>query len=240
MFANAPWLALDSSGNLFVADYTNNAVRKIVTSTAVVTTVAGNSTAGNVLGVGTNARFTYVYGVAVDALDNVFIADQTNNQLKRMASCVSPSAAATRSSTPSASAAASVTATATRTQSATATPVATPSSSPVTGQSPASCPNGQLPINRTFSYPGTLWPRQTDTCFSFMLTAPAPDPAGLLYYFQVRTNGCQGCAFTLLRFTYPALPFPSLSGLTTNPHVTLARRHGVPASHKQPLGGHGA
>ena len=191
-FANAPWLAIDRSGTLFVADYTNTLVRKIVPSTATVTTVAGNTT-GNVLGVGTNARFSNVYGVAVDALDNVFIADQTNNQLKRMASCVSPSATASRSSTPSASAAASATATATRTQSATATPAATPTSSPVTGQSPG-CPNGQLPINRTFSYPGTLWPRQiAATCFSFMLSAPAPDPAGLLYYFQVRTNGCQGC-----------------------------------------------
>ena len=68
----------------------------------------------------------------------------------------------------------------------------TPTSTPVTGQTKSSCPYGVLPANRTFSWPGTLWPPATAPCWNWMFSAPTPDPAGLLFYLQIRTNGCSG------------------------------------------------
>ena len=61
-------LAVDSSGNIFVVDFDNHAIRKI-TPSGVVTTVAGSGQPGSEDGVGTLARFSYPTGITVDASD---------------------------------------------------------------------------------------------------------------------------------------------------------------------------
>jgi IPT/TIG domain/NHL repeat len=73
----------DQSGNLFVGEYSNQAVRKI-TSTALVSTLAGNGTAGNQNGTGINATFNQPVGLAVDASGNVFIADYINHLIRKI------------------------------------------------------------------------------------------------------------------------------------------------------------
>jgi len=82
-------MALDASGNLFIAEATNGVIRKVSPS-GIITTVAG---IGNHLGFSgdsgpaTSAMLNKPYGVAVDASGNVFIADSTNNRIRK----VSPS-----------------------------------------------------------------------------------------------------------------------------------------------------
>jgi hypothetical protein len=81
---NQPYaIAMDGSGNFYVGDRINHAIRKI-TPAGVVTTLAGNGTAGNVDGTGTAARFNEPIGVAADAAGNVFVADYINNAIKKV------------------------------------------------------------------------------------------------------------------------------------------------------------
>jgi sugar lactone lactonase YvrE len=82
---NAPLaVALDSSGNLYIADTGNNVVRKLVLSTGVITTVAGNGTQCQTLGncgdggPATSATFNVPAGIAVDSSGNLYIADQAD------------------------------------------------------------------------------------------------------------------------------------------------------------------
>jgi sugar lactone lactonase YvrE len=77
-------VAVDSLGNLYIADTGNNVVREVVFSTGVISTIAGNGTAGY-LGDGsaaTSAELHSPSGVAVDAAGNLYIADQLNNVIR--------------------------------------------------------------------------------------------------------------------------------------------------------------
>ncbi len=88
-------LAFDSSGNLYVADRNNNAIRRItsVGSSDTVTTWAGGGGAcggsspgagGYQDGTGTNALFLGPTGVTVDAAGNVFVADSGNDAIREI------------------------------------------------------------------------------------------------------------------------------------------------------------
>ena len=77
-------LAVDGSGNVFVADSYNHTIRKI-TAAGVVTTVAGLAGSdGSVDGTGSAARFSYPSGVAVDGSGNVFVADRGNHTIRKI------------------------------------------------------------------------------------------------------------------------------------------------------------
>ncbi|HEY1662175.1 MAG TPA: choice-of-anchor Q domain-containing protein [Verrucomicrobiae bacterium] len=81
----APWgVCVDSSGNLYVADYENNNIRKI-TSAAVVTTLAGPVNSSSYLdGTGNNARFNNPSGVTLDSAGNVYVADSQNQVIRKI------------------------------------------------------------------------------------------------------------------------------------------------------------
>ena len=78
-------VAVDASGNLFIADYYNNRIRK-VDDTGLITTVAGNGTAGysGDGGAATNASLSYPSDVALDAAGNLFIADSQNSLIRKV------------------------------------------------------------------------------------------------------------------------------------------------------------
>jgi sugar lactone lactonase YvrE len=81
-------VAVDSAGNLYIAEYINNRIRKV--SNGVITTVAGNGTLGysGDNGPATNAQLSYPYGVAVDAGGSLYIADQGNSRIRKVSNGV--------------------------------------------------------------------------------------------------------------------------------------------------------
>ncbi|MBI3933834.1 MAG: hypothetical protein HY316_04025 [Acidobacteria bacterium] len=77
-------VALDTAGNLYIADRANGRIRK-VTPAGIITTVAGGGAAfpGDG-GLATNATLNNPSGVAVDALGNLYIADTLNNRIRKV------------------------------------------------------------------------------------------------------------------------------------------------------------
>jgi sugar lactone lactonase YvrE len=78
-------LALDSAGNLYIADSNNNKIRKIDTS-GIITTVVGTGTAGfsGDGGTATSATLNSPRSLAVDSLSNVYVADINNHRIRKI------------------------------------------------------------------------------------------------------------------------------------------------------------
>ena len=81
-FNNPTGMAMDGSGNLYMADTLNNSIRKIAPD-GTTTTFAGGQ-AGSADGNGTNASFRSPVGVVVDANGNIYVADQSNNTIRKI------------------------------------------------------------------------------------------------------------------------------------------------------------
>jgi PKD repeat protein len=76
-------VAVDGSGNLYVADANNNEIRKITVPGAVVTTIAGTTTSGYLDAIGTAAAFNYPIGVATDLFGDLYIVEQQNSTVRK-------------------------------------------------------------------------------------------------------------------------------------------------------------
>ncbi len=85
-FFNPGGVAVDSAGNVYVADSGNNTIRKVTTN-GVVTTLAGSAgQSGSADGTNNTARFNYPSGVAVDGAGNVYVADTYNSTIRKVTS----------------------------------------------------------------------------------------------------------------------------------------------------------
>src|SRR5437660_2528365 len=77
-------VATDSAGNVYVADFLYNTIRKI-TPEGVVSTLAGKPAAtGSADGTGAAARFNGPGGVATDSAGNVYVADTDNSTIRKI------------------------------------------------------------------------------------------------------------------------------------------------------------
>lgn len=78
-------LAVDASGNLYIADNGNNRIRRVGTD-GTITTVAGTGTTGSTGdgGPATKAQLSHPWGVAVDSSGDIFIADYGNSRIRQI------------------------------------------------------------------------------------------------------------------------------------------------------------
>lgn len=76
-------VAVDASGNVYVADTSNHMIRKISPS-GEVTTLAGSTTPGSTNGMGAAASFRNPSGITTDASGNVYVADGGNNMIRKI------------------------------------------------------------------------------------------------------------------------------------------------------------
>ncbi len=83
-FGNPEEVALNAGGTVYVADAINDTIRKIAPG-GVVTTLAGFvGSFGSADGTGAGARFGLPFGVALDASRNAYVADRSNNTIRKI------------------------------------------------------------------------------------------------------------------------------------------------------------
>jgi trimeric autotransporter adhesin len=84
---NNPYgLTIDTAGNLYIADPANNRVRKVALSTSIISTIAGNGTAGysGDNGPAAGAELQLPVSVVVDSTGNLYIADAGNDVIRKV------------------------------------------------------------------------------------------------------------------------------------------------------------
>ncbi|WP_374354564.1 hypothetical protein [Chitinimonas sp.] len=77
-------IAIDGSGNFYIADQYNNRIRKVTLLDGVTSTLAGDGTIGSIDGVGPAAKFHWPTGVAVDVAGNVYTAGYADNKIRKI------------------------------------------------------------------------------------------------------------------------------------------------------------
>ncbi len=79
-------LALDSTGNLYLADTGNHRIRRISATTGIITTFAGTGTQGfsGDAGPATSASIDSPTGLALDSANNLYLADTHNHRIRRI------------------------------------------------------------------------------------------------------------------------------------------------------------
>ncbi len=80
-FSSPDGVAVDSAGNVYVADTSNHRIRKI-TPSGSVSTLAGTGTAGSINGAGATARFDSPRDVTIDNAGTLYIADNWTNSIR--------------------------------------------------------------------------------------------------------------------------------------------------------------
>jgi sugar lactone lactonase YvrE len=81
-------VALDAAGNLYISDTDNQRIRRVDAVTGIITTVAGNGTAGyagdTLVATSSNVELNFPRAVAFDSQGNWYIADSQNNRIREV------------------------------------------------------------------------------------------------------------------------------------------------------------
>ncbi|RMG25485.1 MAG: hypothetical protein D6730_10780, partial [Bacteroidetes bacterium] len=83
-FNNPHGIAIDGRGILYIADRWNHKIRKYDPHTGLVSTLAGTGAIGSTDGPGNTARFHAPWGIAADAVGNVYVADTKNQKIRKI------------------------------------------------------------------------------------------------------------------------------------------------------------
>ncbi|HWC95989.1 MAG TPA: IPT/TIG domain-containing protein [Candidatus Sulfopaludibacter sp.] len=83
-------MAIDASGNIYIADTSNNAIRKIAAATGIITTIAGTTSPGynGDNGPAIKAQLKNPVAVAVDPSGNIYIADSGNHVIRKVSGAI--------------------------------------------------------------------------------------------------------------------------------------------------------
>jgi sugar lactone lactonase YvrE len=81
-FNSPAGVAVDTAGNVYVADFLNDTIRKITPAGAVTTLAGSPGNMGSADGAGSAAQFDLPNGVAVDNANNVYVSDLGNNAIR--------------------------------------------------------------------------------------------------------------------------------------------------------------
>ena len=84
---NSSGIAVDASGNLYIADSGNNVIRRVAASTGIITSVAGvphQSGYSGDSGPATSAQLAYPEAVVVDSNGNLYIGDEDNDVVRKV------------------------------------------------------------------------------------------------------------------------------------------------------------
>ena len=83
LFNNPTGVCADDSGNVYVADFLNQRIRKINTS-GIVSTIAGSGVSGYNDGIGIAAQFNYPRGICIDHNYNIYVGDSWNHRIRKI------------------------------------------------------------------------------------------------------------------------------------------------------------
>lgn len=78
-------VAVDGSGNVYVADTNNHTIRGISQNGTVLTLAGTAGSVGSVDGLGAAARFNYPYGLVIDSFGTIYVSDTFNHMIRRVA-----------------------------------------------------------------------------------------------------------------------------------------------------------
>ena len=80
-------VAVDSAGNIYIADTNNNRIRKVAAVSGIITTIAGNGTAGysGDNGPATSAELNGPQALALDSAGDIYVVDANNSRIRKVA-----------------------------------------------------------------------------------------------------------------------------------------------------------
>jgi len=79
-------ISLHHLGNIYIAEWGNQRIRKVTVSTGIISTIAGTgaSSYSGDNGAATSATLSYPFGVGLDTAGNVYIADTDNHRIRKV------------------------------------------------------------------------------------------------------------------------------------------------------------
>ncbi len=83
-FQRPTGVAVDAQGNVYVADYGNHRIRKVMTSTGMARTVAGSGTQGYADGVGLTAQLAYPTGLVLDGKGTLYFSESPFHRIRKL------------------------------------------------------------------------------------------------------------------------------------------------------------